>query len=171
MTISNPNQPAPLPKVKREHLTEGMSPVSHISYQITIAANLMAFGSSTRNFKEFGLNVGEWRIIGLLGQMGPVTASQIVELLTQDKASISRSITALDSRQLVVKMPNPKHKRSPYIWMTHAGLNLYRSIVPVFTEQAEKFCAGLTREEQITFCALLDKLTHHTGEVRRKEGL
>jgi DNA-binding MarR family transcriptional regulator len=171
MTISDPDQPASLPEVKRAYLTEGMLPAIHISYQITIAANLMAFGSSARNFKEFGLNVGEWRIIGLLGQMGPVTASKMAELLTQDKAGISRSIAALDARQLIVKIPNPNHKRSPHIWMSVAGMDLYERIVPVFTEQAEKFCAGLSKDEQIMFCKLLDKLAHHTAEVRRNEGL
>ncbi len=152
-------------------LTDGMAPEVHISYQITIAANLMAFGSSSRNFRQFGLDVGEWRVIATLPWTGPLTARKIVEIVGQDKANVSRSIAKLSEKQLIVKMPNPGHKRSPFIWLTRAGLKLYKRIVPVFTEQAEMFCASLTEKEKATLCRLLDKLKTHTKEVRQQEGL
>lgn len=152
-------------------LTEGMAAEVHISYQITIAANLMAFGNSTRNFKQFGLNVGEWRVIATLPQTGPLTARQIVEIVGQDKANVSRSVALLSEKQLIVKMSNPGHKRSPFIWLTHAGLKLYQRIIPVFTEQAEMFCAALTETEKATLCRLLDKLKAHTEQVRQQEDL
>jgi DNA-binding MarR family transcriptional regulator len=167
----DPTKAAPIPNVSKQNLTDGMAPEIHISYQITIAANLMAFGSSTRNFRLFGLNVGEWRVVGIVGQIGPLTARRIVELVAQDKADVSRSIARLSDKQLIVKLPNPKHKRSPFIWMTHAGLELYQRIVPVFTEQAEMFCGSLTEKEKATLCRLLDKLKAHTEKVRQQENL
>jgi DNA-binding MarR family transcriptional regulator len=167
----DPTQAAPVPDIRGEELTDGMAPEIHISYQITIAANLMAFGSSTRNFKQFGLNVGEWRILAALPRTGPLTAGQIVEIVGQDKANVSRSIAGLSEKQLIIKTPNPSHKRSPIIWLTHAGQELYKRIVPVFTEQAEMFCAVLTQKEKVTLCRLLDKLKAHTEKVRQQEGL
>jgi DNA-binding MarR family transcriptional regulator len=167
----DPTQAAPVPNIGGQNLTVGMAQEIHISYQITIAANLMAFGSSTRNFKQFGLNVGEWRILAALPRTGPLTAGQIVEIVGQDKANVSRSLTGLSEKQLIVKMPNPKHKRSPIIWLTHAGLELYEHIVPVFTEQAEMFCAVLTKKEKDSLCRLLDKLKDNTAKVRQQEGL
>jgi len=164
-------QAATIPDYKNRHLTDGMAREIHISYQITIAANLMAFGSSTRNFKQFGLNVGEWRILAALPRTGPLTARQIVEIVGQDKANVSRSIAGLNEKQLIVKMPNPRHKRSPIIWLAHAGSELYQRIVPVFTEQAEMFCSVLTKKEKDTLCRLLDKLKANTAKVRQQEGL
>lgn len=170
-TMADLTQAAPIPSVTRQYLTDGMAPEVHISYQITIAANLMAFGNSTRNFKQFGLNVGEWRVIATLPRTGPLTARQIVEIVGQDKANVSRSVALLSEKQLIYKMPNPGHKRSPFIWLTHAGLNLYQRIIPVFTEQAEMFCAALTKKEKVTLCYLLDKLKAHTEKVRQQEDL
>jgi DNA-binding MarR family transcriptional regulator len=167
----DPTKSAPVPNFGGQNLTAGMAPEIHISYQITVAANLMAFGSSTRNFKQFGLNVGEWRVLATLPRTGPLTAGQIVEIVGQDKANVSRSIAGLSEKQLIVKMPNPRHKRSPIIWLTHAGLELYERIVPVFTEQAEMFCSALRKKERDTLCRLLDKLKDNTMKVRQQEGL
>lgn len=170
----DPTQAAPIPSRLRNYLTDltdGMAPEVHISYQITIAANLMAFGNSTRNFKQFGLNVGEWRVIATLPHTGPLTARRIVEIVGQDKANVSRSVALLSEKQLIVKMPNRGHKRSPFIWLTDAGLKLYQRIIPVFTEQAELFCACLTEREKATLCRLLDKLKAHTEMVRQQEDL
>jgi len=169
--MSHSRQLAELPGKRKTSLTEGMAPAVHISYQVTIVANLMAFGNSTRNFKQFGLNIREWRVIALIGQLGPLTASQIVEEIVQDKANISRAISRLDNLELVVKLPNPKHKRSPIIWMTKEGMNLYESIVPEFNHQATMFCASLTDTEEKTLCRLLDKLKVHSEYVRDREGL
>ena len=167
-------QAASIPSIRRQYLTgltDGMAPEVHISYQITIAANLMAFGSSTRNFKQFGLNVGEWRILAILPRTGPLTARQIIEIVGQDKANVSRSVALLSEKQLIIKMPNPGHKRSPFLWLTHAGMELYQRIIPAFTEQAEMFCACLTEKEKATLCYLLDKLKAHTEKVRQQEDL
>jgi len=164
-------QAAPIPDTRVEELTDGMTPEIHISYQITVAANLMAFGSSTRNFKQFGLNIGEWRILSTLPWTGPLTSGQIVDTVGHDKAIVSRSVAGLSEKQLVIKTPNPRHKRSPFIWLSQAGSDLYQSIVPVFTEQAEMFCAVLTEKEKITLCNLLDKLKAHTKQVRQQEDL
>jgi len=167
-------QAAPIPSVKRQYLadlTDGMAPEVHISYQITIAANLMAFGNSTRNFKQFGLNVGEWRVLAILPRTGPLTARQIVEIVGQDKANVSRSVALLVEKHLIIKTPNPGHKRSPFLWLTHAGMKLYQRIIPVFTEQAEMFCASLTKKEKATLCRLLDKLKTHTETVRQQQDL
>ncbi len=170
-TLVDLTQAAPIPNIKSQHLTDGMALEIHIGYQITVVANLGAFGNSSRNFKQFGLNVGEWRVIATLPRTGPLTAHQIVEIVGQDKANVSRSIAGLSEKQLIIKIPNPGHKRSPFIWLTHAGLNLYQRIIPVFTKRAEVFCSVLTEEEKDTLCRLLDKLKVQMERVRREEDL
>ncbi|QIB64593.1 MarR family winged helix-turn-helix transcriptional regulator [Kineobactrum salinum] len=162
---------APLPKVKKKQLTEGMDPPAHISYQITVAANLMAFGSSVSNVKRFGVKTREWRVLGCLMQAGPATASDIVRLIQQDKGSVSRAITGLEREDLVGKIPNYAHKNSPYIWLTNKGRKLVDRIYPVFIEQAELFTDGLTDKEKRELCRLLDKLKNNVERVRLEQGI
>lgn len=162
---------APLPPTKISPITEGMPPEIHISYQITIVANLMAFGGSTKNMQQFGINFREWRVFGTIGRMGPLTASDIVNLSHQDKATISRAITELSQKELVAKLPNRKHKRSPLIWFTEEGKALYDRIVPTFSLQAELFTEVLSKSEKKQLCELLDKLKDHIELVHEEQGL
>ncbi|WP_165777035.1 MarR family winged helix-turn-helix transcriptional regulator [Paremcibacter congregatus] len=151
-------------------LTAGMSTPVHISYMVTIVANLMAFGALKDNVAQFGLTVRQWRILGLLGQMGPLTLSDIAHTVHHEKSTLSRAAGELERRNLIEKRPNIRHKNSPLLSFTASGQALYDEIEPIFTAQAEKFADGLTSKEQKQLCELLDKLKHHAEEVRAFEG-
>lgn len=162
---------APIPQHNRSTLTEGMTPSVHISYQVTIVANLMAFGRSAANIKRFGINTPHWRVLGCIQQVGPATAADIVRLVLQDKGSVSRAIAGLEKKGLIARLTNPAHATSPYIWMTEKGQALVDRIWPVFCEQAELFTNSLTGKEQKELCRLLDKLYEHAEKVRVQHGL
>ncbi len=112
----------PAPIYRKNSLTEGMSPTVHISYIITFVSNLMAFGGIEGNVKRFGLTLMQWRIIGMIGQTGPMTLSELASTNHQDKSTMSRAALALEKNGLLCTMPNKRHKRSPLIWFTEKGL-------------------------------------------------
>jgi DNA-binding MarR family transcriptional regulator len=89
----------------------------------------------------------------------------------QDKATISRAISDLEKKGIIVKLPNKSHKRSPLIWMTEQGKALYDNIVPTFTEQASQFTNVLSAKEKNQLCELLDKLKNHIELVKEEQGL
>lgn len=151
-------------------LTAGMSPPVHISYLVTIVANLMAFGGMKDNVQRFGLTVRQWRIMGLLGQMGALTLSDIAHTVHHEKSTLSRAAGELERRNLIEKRPNIRHKNSPLLAFTATGQELYEQIAPVFSAQAEKLSGGLTVGEQQQLCGLLDKMKHHAEKVRAFEG-
>ena len=161
---------APLPKPKPQ-LTDELTPEAHISYQVTVVSNLMAFGNSASNVKQFGINLREWRVLGCIAQMGPLTARQIITAVHQDKATISRAIAELSAKGFISKLPNKLHKRSPFIWMTLEGKAVYDSILPSFIHQANLFTEVLSAQEKTQLCNILDKLKEHIEEVRVTEGL
>jgi len=160
--------PAPTPGDPPSTLTEGLEPALHISYQVTIVANLMAFADSPKNAARFGVRTQEWRVLGALIRRGPMTAADIVRTVHQDKGAVSRAVTALEKRALVERLPNPRHAGSSLISLTGSGKALVDAIWPVFREQAERMCAALTEREQRTLCRLLDKLQAHAEAVRRE---
>jgi DNA-binding MarR family transcriptional regulator len=156
---------APRPQDAPATLTEGLEPALHISYQVTVVANLMAFAESPRNAARFGIRTREWRVLGVLVRMGPQTAADIVRVIRQDKGSVSRAIAALEQRGLVARLANPRHARSPHVWLTRSGKALVDAIWPVFREQAERMTASLSKTEQKTLCTLLDKLRENAEGV------
>ena len=160
----------PVPKTRKLVITDGMASPIHISYAVTFVANLMAFGGMKDNVQRYGLTVRQWRIIGLIAQMGPMTLSEIVSTVHHEKSTLSRAAKELEKRGLLCKIPNKHHKSSPLIWFTREGQDLYDEIVPIFTEQAEKLTSILDESEQQQLCDLLDKLKNHAENVRAFEG-
>lgn len=160
---------APLPTKERSCLTEGMPPEIHISYQITVVTNLMSFANSPKNFKQFGLNVCQWRVLSCLALLGPSTARQLVDESHQDKAGISRAISELTKKGLVTKLDNKLHKRSPLIWLTVEGAALNKRIYPIFAKQAKAFTEVLSKKEKAQLCDMLDRLKQHTEKVNEQE--
>jgi len=147
-------------------LTDGLAAPLHISYQVTIVANLMAFAESPSNAARFGIRTREWRVLGCLVRTGPVTAATLVRTVRQDKGSVSRAVASLEKRGLVERRENPRHARSPFLALTPAGVSLVDDIWPVFRDQAERLSEVLTAREQATLCRLLDKLRLHADAVR-----
>jgi DNA-binding MarR family transcriptional regulator len=162
---------APLPPSQKPTLTDGMTPEVQISYLVTIVDNLMAFGNSAKNMKDFGINIRQWRVLGCIGQLGPQTARQMVDTMHQDKATISRAIAELSQKELITKLPNKLHKRSPLIWLTVEGKALYDQIFPIFESQANRFTDVLSAQEKNQLCDILDKLTTHIEKTREEMGL
>jgi DNA-binding MarR family transcriptional regulator len=157
---------APRPRNPAKTLTEGLDPALHISYQVTIVANLMAFAERPQNAATFGIKTREWRVLGSLVRMGPLTAADIVRIVHQDKGSVSRAVSALVERGLVERLENPRHAGSSVIWLTREGKKLVDAIWPVFQEQAERMSSVLSASEQRTLCRLLDKLQVHAAALR-----
>lgn len=160
----------PVPKTHRATLTEGLIPSQHISFVVTIVANLMAFGGVKDNVQRFGLTIRQWRIISLIAHMGPMTLSDIAGTVHHEKSTLSRAAKDMEKRGLLCKLPNKRHKSSPLIWFTQEGRDLYDEIEPIFMEQADKFTSILDDDEKQHLCRLLDKLKDHSEDVRAFEG-
>lgn len=160
----------PPPVRRKAALTDGLTAEIHISFLVTIVSNLMAFGNVRENIRRFGLTVRQWRIISLLGEMGPMTLSDITNTVHHDKSSLSRAVRDMEKRGLVGKVQNNRHKSSPFIWFTNEGAALYEEISPQFTHQAEMLTSVLSDREKQELCGLLGKLHGHIEGLRAREG-
>ncbi len=160
----------PVPNKHKANLTDGMSPSVHISFVVTIVANLMAFGGVKDNVQRFGLTVRQWRIVSMIAHLGPMTLSELSNTVHHEKSTLSRAAKDLEKRGLLCKLPNKRHKSSPLIWFTKEGQDLYNEIEPIFNEQADKFTTILDEDEKQQLCRLLDKLKNHAEDVRAFEG-
>lgn len=166
----NPPQNMPPPVKRKAALTDDLSPEVHISFLVAIVSNLMAFGNVPENIRRFGLTVRQWRIISLLGEMGPMTLSDITNTIHHDKSSLSRAVRDLEKRGLVAKLQNNRHKSSPFVWFTNEGAALCEEISPAFAHQAEMLTSVLSGTEKQQLCGLLGKLHSHIESLRAQDG-
>ena len=154
--MHNKSDPAPFKKPEEIDVFDGLSASVKINYLVAMASNLSPM--TNIGAKALGnTSIQEMRAIGLLVRLGPQTASKLAKLSRQDPANVSRTINKLVQRELVVKIPNPEHKRSPFIWVTNGGMSYYEQVAPLMVEKADQYVENFSEEEKSTLVALLER--------------
>ena len=110
---------------------------------------------------EFGLSVTEWRLLAQIGRFGTISATEVSELTSMDRVSISRAASKCLKEGLIHEEQSPEDRRTKVLSFTPKGLALYRRIIPKSCELADGIEAGLTVQEVKTLKKLLKKLDDH----------
>lgn len=149
--------------------TEGFQKPVTISYLVTVVSNLMAFGGSKENIDRYGLTVMQFRLMGIIWQLGPMTLSDISQTIHFDKSTLSRAAGGLQKKVLIYKEPNRRHKSSPFLCLTDEGKMLIEEINPAYRKRAKKLTSALSDEEQTQLINILEKLKDHIEDVKAFE--
>jgi len=74
----------------------------------------------TRNAERLspGLLPGAYKVFTTIARHGPVKASELTERMSVDKGQLSRLITMLEERDLVVRTPDPSDRRAQLLEVT-----------------------------------------------------
>jgi DNA-binding MarR family transcriptional regulator len=110
---------------------------------------------------EFGLKVGEWRLMSQVSRFKSISAKEVSERISMDAVSISRAAYSCISRGLIQEAPDVRDRRSKKLSLTPAGKAFMRRFQPYACALAERMEKGLTSSEIKTFKGLLKKLERH----------
>ncbi|MGY5612490.1 MarR family winged helix-turn-helix transcriptional regulator [Vibrio brasiliensis] len=93
-------------------------------------------------FKQAGIDMTaeQWGVIVVLINSGPLTQSQICELLYLEKSSISRSVDGLEKRGWIERKPSPHDSRSKLVLLTEKSLGI--------VEKCSEIAASVLQEAQ-----------------------
>ena len=90
-------------------------------------ARLATIGDRTgqsRVLREFGLSLGEWRVLGVICARPPATLADIAGELYLDKGQLSRTISSLIDNGLVAHSPSAQDRRQTLFEPTAKGRRL-----------------------------------------------
>ena len=150
---------APRPSVPEDAFT-GLNMDMKINHLVAMAANVSLIaplsGGSTQ-----GLNSREIRSLGLIYRLGPKTVRQLARVSDQDPANVSRSMTMLLEKGLILKSDNPKHRQSQVISLTSTGEKLYNRLRLKIEERATALLGAFTDEDKDNFVRLLKRYLHN----------
>lgn len=125
-------------------------------------ARLATIGDRTgqsRVLREFGLSLGEWRVLGVICARPPATLADIAGELYLDKGQLSRTISSLIDNGLVAHSPSAQDRRQTLFEPTAKGRRLHdKVLIFAFTRHSE-WMGALSASEQTEFVRLLDKVT------------
>ena len=144
-------------------------PINNLLDALTFKlARLVAlnFHAGSRKFRDaYGLSLNQWRVIGLVNALTPVTFGRIRRILVMDKGQLSRVIKQLTDRGLLVTHPAADDARAVELSLTKMGRELHDKVLIFTSQRNEAVVETLTQEECCEFLRILKKITAHNEQL------
>ena len=129
-----------------------------VSNRLLSLATLLRRSANLLYRRELGLSEVEWRILVMVGDHAPLTLGALVEILGLDKGQLSRAVTALVKRRILVRAADPQDSREVRIALTPRGQEAFETAIVLALERNRKLVAGLERSDVAALLATLDRL-------------
>lgn len=141
-----------------------------LSYKLHVVANLLSRGAELRYRREFGVSLWEWRTLALLGgAREPQSLNALASAAGIDKSQMSRVISGLTARRLVLRAIDAEDARGVRLTLTRAGRTLYHGLIRAAAERNDAFLACLSARERAAFEDALDKLAARARDFIARE--
>lgn len=122
----------------------------------------------TEEMKEFNLKAPHVSCLYYIYKEGSLTAVQLTDICSEDKASISRSLDYLEENGFIICEDVKKKKYNSILKLTpkgiQAGEKLHKKVQAVLNEAG----AGLTEENRKIFYESLQLISNNLNEIVNK---
>lgn len=143
---------------------------THIPYRLGRLTNLMRLATTEHYVRQSRVTGREWRVLVMVGIVGPVNARTICRLTGMDKATVTRALNHLTAIDMVVRTEDPMDRRSKILQLTPKGRGLCEEVIPRMQEGGDRFAAALDDEERRVFLHCLNKLTRQAEDMLEEQG-
>jgi DNA-binding MarR family transcriptional regulator len=140
-----------------------------LSYRVHMVANLLSRGAELRYRREFGVSLWEWRTVALLGAAEPQSLGDLARAAGIDKSQMSRVVSGLAKRRLVVRDANDADGRGVHLRLSKAGRKLYSGLIGAAAQRDAALRNCLSASEKTIFERALSKLAGQARELIRQE--
>ena len=82
----------------------------------------------------------------------------LASLVGMDKAQLSRALSSLVSRQLIVRSANPADNRDVLVALTNEGVRAHDTLIEMADAINRRLASGFSGEETAKLSEMLDKL-------------
>src|SRR5215467_6674 len=133
-----------------------------LPYRVNVMASLVSKALSRIYVDRYGIGIPEWRILVTLGQFEVMTAKAIGAHSHMHKTKVSRAVSALERRKLVVRRENRADRREALLSLTPAGRTIYRDLAPGALEFARRLFETIDPADRAAFERAVDRLTERS---------
>lgn len=112
----------------------------------------------------FGLRVNECYVLDYVANEGPLSVSQLADVLGIHKSNTSRIISALESAKLVRLVEHEKDGRTKIVELTALGINKHKQIQAYFVDRLRRVLKRFSPSEIETSMALIAALTDDASQ-------
>jgi DNA-binding MarR family transcriptional regulator len=133
-----------------------------LPYRLYVVANLVSQALSRIYVDRYSIGVPEWRILVTLGQFEVMTAKAIGAHSHMHKTKVSRAVSALEQRKLIVRRENRADRREALLSLTPAGRAIYHDLAPSALEFAKRLLETIDPADRAAFERAVDRLTERS---------
>ncbi|MGO2110362.1 MAG: MarR family winged helix-turn-helix transcriptional regulator [Pseudoclavibacter sp.] len=159
------------PGALTEPIAETIDPDDFMPRLVALLSNKLVWRESRLLRARFDLGTNDWRVISALALRPGSSLTTIAEYIAVNKAIISKSVTTLIARDLVVGSDAPGRSRPLYL--TAAGADMHDRMLPLSLSGQEYVLEGLATERVTDLNTLLRELLARTDDegFRNPSGL
>jgi DNA-binding MarR family transcriptional regulator len=119
---------------------------SHVFYWLTQVIGARD-RELTQGLREFGLRVPEWRALAALYARQKCTTSELADLATIDRTTLTRTIDRMQETGLLSRLADSSDMRVTRLALTPTGRKLFEKIWPTVARLNELALAGLSKAD------------------------
>jgi DNA-binding MarR family transcriptional regulator len=130
---------------------------NHVPYLVTRVAALVREAVAPL-LAEFDITLPMWRVLAVLGEDGEQTVGELLIATSLEQSTLSRTISALQSRGLVSKKSQRGDARAITIGILARGRAFNDRLAPYWDGQHKALVAGVDAADLERFKTVLDQL-------------
>ncbi len=140
-----------------------------VARRILILSNVLRRAAAVRYRRLLDISVGEWGAIAELGLRAPCSLNDLARGLALDKTRLSRTVSGLETRGLVLRRVNPRDNRETLISFTKAGERAYARMIAAAEATNDALLAPFSADERAQLESLVDRLGRRAREILARE--
>lgn len=130
----------------------------YFPYFLGTIANRWTATSSKFYLEEFGIGIGEWRVLASIQALGQASSQMVVNLISMDAGAVSRSMSKLAAEGLVELVRGQFAGRTKPFQLTDKGSEVYAQLLHAALKRENILLAEFTPAERDQLLALMRKM-------------
>jgi DNA-binding MarR family transcriptional regulator len=127
----------------------------YIPYFLTAVNNALSRGASARYVRDFGVGIGEWRVMSMLAIEPGIAAARICAVVAMDKGAVSRALCRLETLKLLRTTHSKSDPRRRSLSLTRAGYDLHDKILGAALEREAALTGGVDPDDLEAFLRVM----------------
>ena len=140
-------------------------------YQLAVVGNRLSHAIASLYEKKYNIQIPEWRILMTLAERGQLSAHEVADQTSMDRARVSRAQRRMADLGLISISIDEMDRRKTLLELTEKGWDLISSIVPDAERTGDWLLDILDEEERGHLKNIMKKLMQQAEALRQMGGM
>ena len=136
-----------------------------LPYRLNVLASVVSLALSRIYAERYGIGAPEWRVLVTLGQFGVMTGKAVGAHSHMHKTKVSRAVSLLESRKMVVRRANRADMRESFLSLTPAGREIYEDLAPIALDFTRRLSDAIEPADRAAFERAIERLTERSTSL------